>query len=486
MMWLLYLLLGLLGLVILLLLIAVIHTLTIGRSTRSAAKPAITFTEAERDKYVSDLSRMIQCETISLRGATDLSKFDDFHAVLAQLFPLIHEKLEKTEIDGSLLYRWPGQSHDHAVLLMSHQDVVEATGEWKYPPFSGQIAEGRIWGRGTMDTKGSLCAILEAVEELLREGFAPSCDVYVASSCNEEIMGDGAPKTAKHLQEQGVKLDLVLDEGGAIVHAPMPGLTGHYAMLGILEKGYADVRFVARAEGGHSSTPPKNTPIARLAAFVNHMEKHSPFKKKFTPPVRRMFRSMAADMSFPFRLLFGNLWLFEPLLKIVLPKVSGQAGAMLATTCAFTMMQGSASPNVIPAEASVTANLRFMIHQPMAESMEILRREAQKYGIDVELLEGHDCSPVVDMENPNYRFVEACVHECFPDAGVAPYIMLGGTDARHYAPHCPCAVRFAPLVISGQQMSSVHARDENVDVDAVAKAVKFYRYVLENHARIEK
>ena len=271
MMWLLYILLGLIGLLILLLLIAVVHTFMIGRSTHSAAKPAVAFTEAERDKYVGDLSQMIQCETISLRGADDLSKFDRFHAVLAQLFPLIHEKLEKTEIDGSLLFRWPGKSHDHAVLLMSHQDVVEATGEWKYPPFAGKIAEGRIWGRGTMDTKGSLCAILEAVEELLRENFTPSCDVYVASSCNEEIMGDGAPKTAEYLQAHGVKLDLVLDEGGAIVHAPMPGLTGHYAMLGILEKGYADVRFVARAEGGHSSTPPKNTPIARLAAFVNHM-----------------------------------------------------------------------------------------------------------------------------------------------------------------------------------------------------------------------
>lgn len=209
MMWLLYILLGLIGLLILLLLIAVVHTFMIGRSTHSAAKPAVAFTEAERDKYVGDLSQMIQCETISLRGADDLSKFDRFHAVLAQLFPLIHEKLEKTEIDGSLLFRWPGKSHDHAVLLMSHQDVVEATGEWKYPPFAGKIAEGRIWGRGTMDTKGSLCAILEAVEELLRENFTPSCDVYVASSCNEEIMGDGAPKTAEYLQAHGVKLDLV-------------------------------------------------------------------------------------------------------------------------------------------------------------------------------------------------------------------------------------------------------------------------------------
>lgn len=161
-----------------------------------------------------------------------------------------------------------------------------------------------------MDTKGSLCAILEAVEGLLADGFTPPVDVYIASSCNEEIMGEGAPKTVKHLLDQGVKLDLVLDEGGAVVEAPMPGLKGHYAMLGILEKGYADVRFVARSKGGHSSTPPKHTPIARLSAFVDHVERHPPFKKKFPPPVKDMFAALAPDMAFPFRLLFGNLWLF--------------------------------------------------------------------------------------------------------------------------------------------------------------------------------
>ena len=451
---------------------------------------AKVYIKENKERFISELLDLLRIPSISAQSERkpDMQRCAEFLA--AALVKAGADRADVLPTEGNpVVYAEktvdPGAK---TVLVYGHYDVmpVDPRDEWRTEPFEPVIRDGRIWGRGTMDTKGSLCAILEAVEELLRENFTPSCDVYVASSCNEEIMGDGAPKTAEYLQAHGVKLDLVLDEGGAIVHAPMPGLTGHYAMLGILEKGYADVRFVARAEGGHSSTPPKNTPIARLAAFVNHMEKHSPFRKKFTPPIRRMFRSMATDMRFPFRLLFGNLWLFEPLLKIVLPKVSGQAGAMLATTCAFTMMQGSASPNVIPAEASVTANLRFMIHQPMAESMEILRREAQKYGIDVELLEGHDCSPVVDMENPNYRFVEECVRECFPDAGVAPYIMLGGTDARHYAPYCPCAVRFAPLVISGQQMGSVHARDENVDVDAVAKAVKFYRYVLENHARIEK
>lgn len=168
-------------------------------------------------------------------------------------------------------------------------------------------------------------------------------------------MGDGAPNTVTWLTDHGVKLDLVLDEGGAVIEAPMPGLNGKYAMLGVLEKGYADVRFTAVSAGGHSSTPPKGTPLARLAAFVNRWKPGRRFQVKITPPVKAMFAAMAPDMAFPFRLLFGNLWLFGPLLKRVIPKVSGQAGALLHTTCAFTMAQGSDAPNVIPAEASVTA-----------------------------------------------------------------------------------------------------------------------------------
>ena len=331
-----------------------------------------------------------------------------------------------------------------------------------------------------MDTKGSLCAIFEAAEELLGKGFVPACDVYIASSCNEEIMGDGAPRTAQLLREQGVNLVLVLDEGGAIVKAPMPGLTGRYAMLGVLEKGYADVRFVARSSGGHSSTPPKGTPIARLAAFVDHVEKHPPFRKRITPPVRRMFATLAPDMRFPYRLLFGNLWLFGPLLKALLPGISSQANAMLTTTCAFTMAQGSGAPNVIPESASVTANLRFMIHQGMEDSLQALEKLAARYDLEMEVLEGHGCSPVADMESPYYRYVEDCVRRVFPGTGVSPYIMVGGTDARHYAADCPCAIRFAPMVISAQQMASVHARDENLDVEAVAGAVAFYRTVVEN------
>ena len=427
-------------------------------------------------KYAKDLSRMIRCETISVRESGPAEKFARYRAELEQLFPLVHERLERTLIGDAMLFKWRGTDPARgAVVLMAHSDVVPAAGEWDHPPFAGEIADGCVWGRGAMDTKGSLCALFNAVEELLAEGFTPPCDVYLASSNNEEIMGDGAPNTVTWLTDHGVKLDLVLDEGGAVIEAPMPGLDGKYAMLGVLEKGYADVRFTAVSAGGHSSTPPKGTPLARLAAFVNRVETRPPFPVKITPPVKAMFAAMAPDMAFPFRLLFGNLWLFGPLLKRVIPKVSGQAGALLHTTCAFTMAQGSDAPNVIPAEASVTANLRFMVHQGREASLQALEKLANKYGLRMEVLYACDCSPVVDVHSAGYAYIRQCVREVFPEAGIAPYVMLGGTDAKHYAKVCDCALRFAPTVLTPQQLASMHARNENLSVDALARAVAFYR-----------
>ncbi len=430
-------------------------------------------------KYAKDLSRMIRCETISVRESGPAEKFARYRAELEQLFPLVHERLERTLIGDAMLFKWRGTDPARgAVVLMAHSDVVPAAGEWDHPPFAGEIADGCVWGRGAMDTKGSLCALFNAVEELLAEGFTPPCDVYLASSNNEEIMGDGAPNTVTWLTDHGVKLDLVLDEGGAVIEAPMPGLNGKYAMLGVLEKGYADVRFTAVSAGGHSSTPPKGTPLARLAAFVNRVETRPPFPVKITPPVKAMFAAMAPDMAFPFRLLFGNLWLFGPLLKRVIPKVSGQAGALLHTTCAFTMAQGSDAPNVIPTEASVTANLRFMVHQGREASLQALEKLANKYGLRMEVLYACDCSPVVDVHSAGYAYIRQCVREVFPEAGIAPYVMLGGTDAKHYAKVCDCALRFAPTVLTPQQLASMHARNENLSVDALARAVAFYRRVL--------
>ncbi|MDL2323588.1 M20/M25/M40 family metallo-hydrolase [Ruminococcaceae bacterium OttesenSCG-928-A16] len=480
----LYILLALLGVVALLLLAACINTLRIKNKTPLGS--ALPVNEELAMKYAKDLGRMLQCETVNDPGADPAktsAEFAGMRRVLAELFPLSHQTLHTVEgLGDALLMRWQGKDPKRgAIVLMAHSDVVPATGEWKYPPFSGEVAEGCVWGRGAVDTKGSLCAIFEAVETLLAEGFTPPCDVYISSSNNEETMGDGAPKALAWLQEQGVSIDVVSDEGGAILQAPLPGLTGSFAMLGIVEKGFANLRFTAKSTGGHASMPPKGSPIVRLAAFVNRVEKKSPFKKEISKPVRDMFRELAPYMRFGMRLVLGNIWLFGPLLKVVLPKVSAQAGAMLQTTCAFTMASGSEAANVMPETASVTANLRFIMHQPGAESIAVIKALAAEYGLETEVLYSHDCSPYVDIASSKYQYMMDCVKKAFPDVGVAPYIMLGGTDARHFAHVCPCTVRFAPLKMNKQQLGSMHGLDENVDIDALAGGVGFYLTVLRDY-----
>ncbi len=476
----LYIFLCLLGVLLLLVLAACVRAALLRPKTPLAAAPSVD--EAQAQKYAGHLAEMIHGETVSSPDVPEEVRHKHFAAyreTLQRCYPLVHEKMQRTLFGDAMLFRWQGKdSARPAVVLMSHSDVVPAEGDWSHPPFAGDIADGQIWGRGAMDTKGSLCAIFEACEALLAEEFMPPCDVYIASSCNEEVMGPGAPDILRYLLDNGVKLALVSDEGGAVLESPLPGLAVHSAMLGIVEKGYANVRFTARSGGGHASTPGKNTPLARLAAFICAVEKHPPFKKKLSKPVKDMFAALAPYMSFPFRLLMGNLWLFGPLVQLVLPAVSAEGGAMLRTTCAFTMASGSAAPNVLPEAASITANLRFIMHQQQAESLAIITSLAKKYGLETEVLYAHDCSPFTDTTGAIYHFMQACVREAFPEAAQAPYIMLGGTDARHFSHHCSCTVRFAPTVLSKAQLHAMHGVDERLSVDALARAVHFYTILL--------
>ncbi len=430
------------------------------------------------DEYVKKLSEMVQYETISKRGEVNTEKFLGFHKVLEKLFPTVHEKLEKTEIDGNLLFKWKGKSSEKPILIMSHQDVVEATGEWKYPPFSGEVAEGKVWGRGTSDTKCTVMAFLQAAEELLKEGYTPECDVYIASSCTEEIGGDGAPKIVDYLHKQGVKLFLVCDEGGGIIQDPIAGVKGNFAMVGVFEKGYGDVKFIARSTGGHASAPPKNTPIARLSKFVAAVDKKNPFNVEFMPEVEAMFSKLAPYAGFGLRLIFGNLWLFKPLMKKLLPMISAQAGAMLSTTIAFTMSEGSNGYNVIPQEASICANMRFIPHQGTDESLEVITNLAKKYNIETEVVYRGYPSPSVDINGEAFKMVESAINECFPGVGCSPYVVTGATDARFYSKICDSCVRFAPVVYGPEQMKGMHGLNENIECNTLAGAVDFYKKII--------
>ena len=269
----------------------------------SAANAVVELDNSERAVIYGDkLAKMVRVETISEPKQADRSKFLEFHKVLEEEFPNVHKTCKKIELNGNLLFQWKGTGEKAPIMFMSHHDVVEAGGEWEHAPFSGDIdEEGRVWGRGTVDTKASLCCIFGAIEELITEGYQPPMDVYIASSCTEEVSGDGGPAIAGYLKEHGVKLDLILDEGGMILNAPIAGVNGIYAMVGVVEKGYGDVKFIAHGKGGHASAPGKNTPLVRLGKFMSAVEKKSPFKAQMTPTVKEMFRRMAPNVIFPLK-----------------------------------------------------------------------------------------------------------------------------------------------------------------------------------------
>lgn len=454
---------------------AVVRALRIPRKKAEYTAPAA---DARAEALAEKLSRMVQVDTVSGPDLDTRAKFEQFHALLAELFPLVHEKLEKTEIDGNLLFFWKGRSARKPLVLMSHQDVVPAEGVWEHAPFSGDIADGKVWGRGASDTKCSVMAFFQAAEELLQEGYEPENDVYLSSSCMEEWSTDGCMKLVEEMKRRGVRPFLVCDEGGGIITDPVGGIKGNFAMAGVFEKGKADVRFAAKSTGGHASAPGRHTPVARLADFVWTFEHRHVFKRKMLPEVRAMFEQLAPYAPFYMRLLFGNMWLFRPLLIRVLPMISAQAGAMLQTTIAFTRLSGADAYNVLPQEAALGANMRFIPHEGMEKSLKKVGRIAKKNKLEMEVLHAVDASRSVDIHGEGFTLVRDVIGATFPGLETCPYVMTGATDARCYEEIAEHVVRFAPVIYGPEQMKGMHGLNENIEYNCLPGAVDFYRNLI--------
>ncbi len=471
----LYIVLGLVALILTLLLVALIRTLLAPAKT-SDWQPARD--PAREEEYAAILSKMVQYETVSHKGDVQREKFLGFHKLLKELFPLVHEHMEKIELDGSLLYHWKGEKSDRPLVLMGHQDVVPAEGTWEHEPFSGDIEDGKIWGRGSADDKCSVMAFMQAAEELLKEGYVPPQDVWLSSSSNEEVAGPGCPAQVDWLESHGVKPFIVNDEGGTIVTEPMKGVKGNYAMIGVLEKGQGNLTIIARSNGGHSSYPPKNSPIVRLSRFVTELSKHSPMKSEMSTQAKEMFENLAPYGPFWMRLLFGNLWLFKPLLVALMPSISAQAAALLHTTVAPTMQSGSDGCNVLPQEASLVLNLRYIPHQNMEESNAAIQALAAKYDLEVEIMDAYPACEPVDAHSEAFALVEEVIGEVFPSLPRIPYIMTGGTDARHYQRICDACIRFSPVVFGPAQMKGMHGLNEYLDASSLPGAVDYYKALI--------
>lgn len=428
--------------------------------------------------YAQQLSKLIQIETISSDHQPDKSKFYAFQKLLQQMFPCLYGKCEIQDYHGSFLLRWPGTGQEEPIMLMNHHDVVEAPGAWKYPPFSGTVADRKLWGRGTLDTKSGLWAMLYAANELAEDGYNPKRDIYFVSTCNEETDGSGAEEIFRTLADKNVHFYMILDEGGMILHEPIAGANGTYAMIGLGEKGCVDLKFIARSTGGHASTPAKNTPLVRLGKFMADVDRSDIFQVDISPVISQMYKRISRSMKQPMRFILGHPGFFKPILCKVIPKVSPAAGAMLKTTIAFTMANGSEGFNVLPQEAWVIGNMRFSHHEGEKNSVYAIQKLAEKYDIETVVLEPGFTSPLSDYDTDAFHLIENAVFRIFPGVIPTPYVMNGASDCRYMSRLSDNCFRFTPFQISEKQMDSVHGLDENIDIKALAPAVDFYKYII--------
>ena len=430
------------------------------------------------EKYAARLAALIGAETVS-GGNKD--EFYKFRQLQKKEFPNLFGSCILEDFDGSFLLKWEGKGDGLPILLMNHHDVVEATGEWKYPPFSGTVAEGRIWGRGVLDTKGGLFSMLQAAEELISCGFVPQNDVYFLSTCNEETSGEGGQTISKVLERRGIRFSFVLDEGGMILNEPIGGAKGHFAMVGVGEKGCTDLKFIARSKVGHASTPPKNSPLVRLGRFMEAVEKGNIFDVQISPTLHTMFTCLSTSMNGPLKFVLGNSRAFSPILKKVIPMISSTAGAMLKTTLAFTMASGSGASNVLPEEAYVIGNMRFSHHQGRDKSIEAVKRLAEKFDVETVVLSAGISSPVSNCNSEQFGLIKNAVDAIFPGVKTSPYIMTGASDSRFLSIVSDNCFRFTPFIIDDRQLDSVHGIDENLDLSCLAPAVDFYKYIIKEN-----
>lgn len=436
--------------------------------------------EPEPSRAVAKLQALVRIPTVSTRdpALVDTAAFDDFVAELARQFPVLHETLELTRIHThGLLFHWPGASDERPVVLMAHLDVVPVEGTWQHPPFSGEIVDGQIWGRGTLDDKGSLVAICEAVETLLEQGFTPDQDVWLSFGCDEEVSGEAAPLAVEELVRRGVRPWFVLDEGGAVASEAFPGVAAPIGVIGLTEKGNTSVELRVEGRGGHASTPARMGPTARIARAIVRLDR-APMAPRTPDPTIELFRRMAPHGPLALRPVFANAARIKPLLTRALLAAGPETSAMTRTTFAVTTLSGAPALNVIAATAKAGVNIRIMVGDTIADVLAHLRTVIADDEVHLDVIESCEPSPVSPMDDA-FALLESTITEVFPDAVPAPYVMMAATDSRFFTGICERVYRFAPFRMTKAQRQAIHSYDEHLGVDAFVDGVRWYLRLIE-------
>ena len=468
------------GLIVLGIVIALLAVLVIRAAAfRPKKQPSMEYESVsfDKDAAIDALQKLVQCKTISYndKALEDDAEFQKLIDLLPSLYPQVFQVCSFTQLpDRALLFRWPGKTEGNPAVMMAHYDVVPVDEEkWDKPAFSGIIEDGTMWGRGTLDTKATFNGVLSAANHLIGAGFVPENDVYFAFSGGEEVNGKGAVNIVDWFEKEGISLGLVVDEGGAVVENVFPGVKEPCGLIGIAEKGMMNVSYTVRSRGGHASAPPVKTPLTTLAGACQKVIKH-PFKMHLTKPAAEMFDTLGRYSNFGLKLVFANLWLFQPVLDLICKLSGGEINALVRTTTAFTMAEGSNARNVIPTQASLVSNMRLNPADSVASAKAYLEKVVGDKDVEISVLESFEPSRISQTNCAAWDKVAAAVAQTWPGCVVSPYLMVQCSDSRHYGRISDKVYRFSAMDLTSEERKTIHGNNERIRLECAAHAVEFY------------
>lgn len=485
-------LLGLFALLVALVAVMVVRTITITTPTpTSTTPPALPAAKIDAAAALQRLASAVKLQTVSTADAPPSAKaMAAFHRQLEADFPLLFSQIPHEDIGraGALLFTWKGSDPTLApIILMAHQDTVpieeDSRARWHREPFSGEIAQDTLWGRGTLDDKASLVSQMEAAEALLQAGFRPKRTIYLAYGSDEERGGElGAAAIVTTLKQRGVHAQFVLDEGGAFAESMMPGIKGKVAVVGIAEKGYQSIRLTAEVAGGHSSQPPAESAIGVLSRAMTRLDTHQ-MSSHINPVAAATFDAMAPSLPFVQKLVMRNRWITTPVLLKTLDG-SPTGAAMVRTTTALTMFNAGVKDNVLPTRATAVINFRIAPGDTRKTVLEHVHATIDDPRIKVELMDGFgkDPSPVSPVDGPGFAAISRNIARVAPGVPVLPYLMVAASDAAHYTEVSEAQYRFVPFTLDAATAPRIHGIDEGIAIPDYLRCIAFYHGLIQDAA----